>query len=95
MTANPDGSRSCDGCGRQFDADTAPAELGEHRDYCGHCRLNREGDYEVERQGRRVLASALKADPALLEAPTTVSPPAESAADDEPRRRSEAKEDNA
>lgn len=92
MAKNPDGTLSCDGCGRVFDADTAPAEIGQYRDYCGHCRLNREGDYEVERQGRRVLASALKADPGLLDAPTTVTPPDEPA-EDEPRRSRRARED--
>lgn len=58
----------CDGCGRVLTPDLPPAELGDHRDYCGHCKSNREGDYELERQGRRVMASALKADPRLLDA---------------------------
>lgn len=92
MTKNPDGTRSCDGCGRVFDADTSPAEIGQYRDYCGHCRLNREDDYEVDRQGRRVLASALKADPNLLDAPTTVTPP-DAPAEDEARRTRSARDD--
>lgn len=65
----------CDGCGRAFDANTPPAELGAHRDYCGHCLLNRRGDFEVERHGRRVLASVLDADPAALDPPPPAPEP--------------------
>lgn len=67
------GVRACDGCGRQFDADLPPAELGEHRDYCGHCKLLRGNDYEVETQGRRVMASEVRDPRTLLEAP--MAPP--------------------
>ncbi len=61
--------RSCDGCGRVFSAELPPAELGDHRDYCGHCKLLRGNDYEVETQGRRVLASTVADPRTLLDAP--------------------------
>lgn len=90
MARNPDGSASCDGCGRVFSPDLPPAELSDHRDYCGTCKRNRENDYEVEAQGRHVMSSALRADPHLLD----LTPPAEQVAeaavevsDEQPTRR--------
>lgn len=67
MARTPDGA-VCDGCGRVFDADLPPAELGDHRDYCGHCKLLRGNDYEVEAQGRRVMASEVRDPRTLLDA---------------------------
>lgn len=67
MAKTPDGLQ-CDGCGRVFDANLPPAELGDHRDYCGHCKLLRGNDYEVETQGRRVMASSVSDPRTLLDA---------------------------